>query len=130
MSVLIVLLALSLLGNVCSLFFWLETRKHRRKVEQAEELDLSYVDVTLPGNDEVHILLRPNMKEARNLRAGFKARLSDLAASEDFLKELSISHAGKQYLLDPDMENCLFCVDSVSQLTKGSLLIEGKIELL
>ena len=121
-------LALSLLGNVGCVWQLLKVRKHQRQVEKAEAMDLSQVDVTLHGNDGFHILIRPNTEVARTLRAGDVVRLSELAAAE--LKQISFSYAGKQYLLDPELENCLLRVTMVSSLLKDSLLIEGKLEVL
>ena len=127
-QILLVLLGLSLLVNVWCVLRLVKAWRHQRQVEQAEELDLSQVDVTLHGNDGMHLLFRPNMAIARTLRTGDVVRLSELAASG--LKQLSLSHAGKQYLLDPEMENCLLRITMVSPLLKDSLLIEGKLEIL
>ena len=127
-QVLLVLLGLSLLVIVWCVIRLVKAWRHQRQVEQAEELDLSQVDVTLHGNDGMHLLFRPNMAIARTLRTGDVVRLSELAASG--LKQLSLSHAGKQYLLDPEMENCLLRITMVSPLLKDSLLIEGKLEIL
>lgn len=127
-QILLVLLGLSLLVNLGCAICLFKAWRHQRQVEQAEELDLSQVDVTLHGNDGLHLLFRPNMAIARTLRTGDVVRLSELAASG--LKQLSVSHAGKQYLLDPEMENCLFRITMVSPLLKDSLLIEGKLEIL
>ena len=128
MDLLFIVLILSLLGNACAVGLWIRACAHRKKLDQAEELDLSHVDLTIEGNEDLHLLFRPNMEEAMTLRAGDVVKLSELSAAP--LSGLSLAQEDKRFLLDPEMENCLVHVEAVTQLTKGSLLIEGKLKQL
>ena len=120
-------LGASILGNLCLGYLILRHRREERLVSQAEELELSAIDMTLSGFEGMHLLLYPKVEATASLKEGDEVRLSEIVARD--LDEVALSRGADRFLLDKRVENCRLKVERVTRLTKGCIYIAGKLEL-
>lgn len=107
-----------------SVVLYLKHLKESRQTRLIKEIDMSILEITIPGCKDIYFYMHPDRKRVKRCSVGVPYNIKELVP--DMTDKIIISVNGQTFVMN-DMEECFIEITDIQVMPSGDPMMQGQL---